>query len=191
MDDLLVVPYYVLSIANLSSHAASAESIRPGVEYALKNARKDPSKEPSKETLDLGVMIAKDQGALDRIGTYNVVKDFFPLAAPELVSHGVNRELEPDELVGIIKSRSHLYTELTMETCNGLYELWVKVGSKKDRSAALEWIRHGSGLKLGRKGDLEVENKMMTIYRQMVEEADKLKAAPTAQAQSSSTPVST
>lgn len=176
---------FLISIANLSSDAANDHSPRSCAERQLKFQ----GIESSHETVDVLVMLVEDKNVMDLLCVRYLVDKFYLADDFMTASECIDRELNPHEVVDIIKSRNILYTKVTKEICEAAYYVFQgsSVFDQNDRSQTRKWVMYGPVLDPKYKADQGIWDEMIVIYNEMVKEADALKAARDAQAQSPAT----
>lgn len=147
--------------------------------------------ESSHETVDVLVMLVEDKDVMDMLCVRCLVDEVYLANGLATASKGIDRRLTPQEVVDIIKSRNTLYTNVTKEICEAAYYAFKasSVIDQDDRSQARKWVESCPILirVLPHKEDQEILDEMVAIYNEMVKEADALKAARDAQAQSPAT----
>ena len=164
-------------MANLNSDAV----IFPGKsnETLLKEALAAKCPDAIPEAQAISLIILEDGKTLDMLGVYyNMGKKF----ESKERSQGIDRKLEPDEFVDLIKTRNPGYEKLTFGICTAMYGLsyspLYEVRFRKScRGRKWRAVRDAFDARGHHRDEQSPdENEALYIYNTMMREADELKA---------------
>ena len=126
----------------------------------------------------------KDKNVMNMIGVFHMMVEFFFREKQEDMVPEIDRKLDIDELMDLIKSRNDAYARVTINICAATNQL-MNWEHQHDRLPGTfrgrRWFAVGYEFRnRGSKRDenSEWENEAMSIYKQMVKDLDILEASP-------------